>query len=190
MSDDGLGYMMARAFEMADRMQDAFCDDAPKMKNAPGQHPEDPAREALARKVSDVCLKVKGALFTPEKITFDGKTTVVRWTDGTKTVVICRDGDEYDKEKGLLYCYIKKLYGNKGDFYEDFGDVVEADDEAKKKKAAKAEKSAKDTETTEEKACGTKSMDKKPAAKKTAADKKAISKAESAAGKKDGADEA
>ena len=40
MSDDGLGYMMARAFEMADRMQDAFCDDAPKMKNAPGQHPQ------------------------------------------------------------------------------------------------------------------------------------------------------
>lgn len=140
---DGVDLMMTRAFEMANRMQKAYAESAAqekKVKNAPGEHPEDPVREACERRVANVCLKVKDALFTPEKVTFDGKTTVVRWTDGTKTVVICQDGDTYDKEKGLLYCYIKKLYGNKGDFYEDFGGVVKADDDRKAAMAEKAKK--------------------------------------------------
>lgn len=35
-------------------------------------------------------------------------TTIVKWKDGTKTVVKCCESDTYDKEKGLMACIIKK----------------------------------------------------------------------------------
>ena len=40
--------------------------------------------------------------------------TIVKWKDGTKTVVKCCGGDTYDKEKGLMACIIKKLTDNTG----------------------------------------------------------------------------
>lgn len=40
--------------------------------------------------------------------------TIVKWKDGTKTVVRCGEYDTYDKEKGLMACIIKKLTGNTG----------------------------------------------------------------------------
>ena len=45
-------------------------------------------------------------------------TTVVRWIDGSKTMVRCQKGDTFDKEKGLALCYMKKTLGNKGNFNE------------------------------------------------------------------------
>ena len=45
-------------------------------------------------------------------------TTVVRWNDGSKTMVRCQKGDTFDKEKGLALCYMKKTLGNKGNFNE------------------------------------------------------------------------
>lgn len=38
--------------------------------------------------------------------------TVVIWEDGTKTVVKCDPGDEYDPKYGLALCYMKKALGN------------------------------------------------------------------------------
>lgn len=45
-------------------------------------------------------------------------TTVVRWTDGSKTMVRCQGGEPFDKEKGLALCYMKKTLSNKGSFNE------------------------------------------------------------------------
>ena len=45
-------------------------------------------------------------------------TTVVRWTDGSKTMVRCQEGEPFDKEKGLALCYMKRTLGNKGSFNE------------------------------------------------------------------------
>ena len=44
------------------------------------------------------------------------KETIVLWKDGTKTVVTCQEGDEFDKEKGLALCIIKYIFGNIAEF--------------------------------------------------------------------------
>lgn len=54
----------------------------------------------------------------PENVIFHDPATIVYWDDGTKTVVKCGEDDTYDKEKGLALCYMKKYYGNKGNFNE------------------------------------------------------------------------
>ena len=45
-------------------------------------------------------------------------TTVVRWTDGSKTMVRCQESEPFNKEKGLALCYMKRTLGNKGNFNE------------------------------------------------------------------------
>lgn len=54
--------------------------------------------------------------FEIEKVIFNGPATIVKWKDGTKTVVKCQVGDVFDYEKGLAMCFTKKALGNKGDF--------------------------------------------------------------------------
>ena len=51
---------------------------------------------------------------------FNNPVTVVIWTDGTKSIVRCQEGDNYDPEKGLAMAIAKKLYGNKGRYYDIF----------------------------------------------------------------------
>lgn len=47
-------------------------------------------------------------------VIFHNPATIVKWIDGTKTVVKCSPDDVFDKEKGLMACIIKKLTGNTG----------------------------------------------------------------------------
>ena len=56
----------------------------------------------------------------PTNVIFNGPATIVFWNDGTKTIVKCSDGDEYDPEKGLAMAYSKKLFGNKGNYGKHF----------------------------------------------------------------------
>jgi hypothetical protein len=56
------------------------------------------------------------------RVIFNDPATIVLWRDGTKTVVKCRPGEEYDPEKGLAMCIAKKTLGNKGNYYELFKD--------------------------------------------------------------------
>lgn len=51
-------------------------------------------------------------------VIFHNPATIVKWHDGTKTVVKCGHGDKYDAEKGLALCIVKKAMGNKGNYYE------------------------------------------------------------------------
>lgn len=54
-----------------------------------------------------------------EKVIFNNPATIIKWCDGTKTVVKCDEHDTYDPEKGLLIAILKKFFGNKGSFYKD-----------------------------------------------------------------------
>ena len=51
-----------------------------------------------------------------KNVIFNDPATIVFWEDGTKTVVKCQDGDEFDPEKGLAMAIAKKAYGNKGSY--------------------------------------------------------------------------
>lgn len=47
-----------------------------------------------------------------KNVIFHEPATIVYWEDGTKTVVICQEGDIYDEEKGLAMAISKKALGN------------------------------------------------------------------------------
>lgn len=46
------------------------------------------------------------------KVIFNGPATIVIWTDGTKTVVKCMEGDAYSKEAGFALCVLKRILHN------------------------------------------------------------------------------
>lgn len=59
---------------------------------------------------------------TIEKVIFNPPATIILWADGTKTVVKCQsDGlseiEPFDPEKGLAMAFMKKMLGNKGNYY-------------------------------------------------------------------------
>lgn len=47
-----------------------------------------------------------------KNVIFQEPATIVYWADGSKTVVICQEGDIYDEEKGLAMAISKKALGN------------------------------------------------------------------------------
>ena len=51
-----------------------------------------------------------------KKVIFNDPATIVYWKDGTKTVVKCQNGDDFDSEKGFAMAFLKKCWGNKGNF--------------------------------------------------------------------------
>ena len=62
---------------------------------------------------------LKGILYNiPEvkKVIFNDPATIVYWKDCTKTVVKCQNGDYFDPEKGFAMAFLKKCWGNKGNF--------------------------------------------------------------------------
>lgn len=54
-----------------------------------------------------------------KNVIFNDPATIVFWEDGSKTVVKA-DEEPFDKEKGLAMAIAKKIYGNKGNYYELF----------------------------------------------------------------------
>lgn len=54
------------------------------------------------------------------KVIYSGPATIVFWSDKTKTVVKCQDGDEFDAEKGLAMAISKRVLGNQGNYYNTF----------------------------------------------------------------------
>ena len=53
-------------------------------------------------------------------IIFNPPATIVKWYDGTKTVVKVQNGEDYDPEKGLAMAISKKALGNKREYYHTF----------------------------------------------------------------------
>lgn len=66
--------------------------------------------------------ELKHKLFGIEKVIFNKEATVVLWKDGTKTVVKCQDGDNFDKEKGLAMAICKKALGTNAS-HSNFNDI-------------------------------------------------------------------
>lgn len=65
-------------------------------------------------KCGDISIpEIKDVIFSPP-------ATIVFWTDNTKTVVKCQDGDIFDPEKGLAMAISKKALGNRGNYYNEF----------------------------------------------------------------------
>lgn len=62
--------------------------------------------------------------YTIKDVIFNDPATIVLWSDGTKTVVKCRDGEEFDPEKGLALALAKKAMGNKYNYYDVFKKYV------------------------------------------------------------------
>lgn len=60
-----------------------------------------------------------------ERVIFNNPATIVYWTDGTKTVVKCQEGDEFRRETGLAMAIAKKHLGNKGNYNEVFKNFIE-----------------------------------------------------------------
>lgn len=58
-----------------------------------------------------------------KKVIFHNPATIVYWQDKTRTVVKCKDGETFDKEKGLAMCISKKLLGD--DFHSEFRKYTE-----------------------------------------------------------------
>lgn len=53
-------------------------------------------------------------------VIFNNPATIVKWADGTKTVVKVQKDEPYDEEKGLAMAFIKKIYDNKGNYNDIF----------------------------------------------------------------------
>lgn len=50
-------------------------------------------------------------IFAIDKVLFNPPATIVFWLDGTKTVVRCKEGEEFSEWAGIALCLAKKLYG-------------------------------------------------------------------------------
>ena len=62
-----------------------------------------------------------------KEVIFNPPATIIKWEDGTKTVVKCQGDDEYDREKGFVMAYLKKLLGNDNTFNEEINKWVYGD---------------------------------------------------------------
>ena len=52
-------------------------------------------------------------------VIFNYPATIVKWSDGDKTVVKCDKEDKFDERVGFLLCVLKKYYNNNIKFYSD-----------------------------------------------------------------------
>lgn len=75
----------------------------------------------------------------PECVIFNDKTTVVFWSDNTKTIVSCDKDDVFQEEFGFAMACMKKLFGSRANFKAQFENAVrqkpKAQIQLKKKKA-------------------------------------------------------
>lgn len=54
--------------------------------------------------------------FTPDsikKVIYNNPATIIFWSDGTKTIVKCMEGEDYDPEKGFMAAVTKRAFGDK-----------------------------------------------------------------------------
>lgn len=74
---------------------------------------------------SEIARVVYNGLLVPVRypgikdVKFHNPATIVFWTDGTKTVVKCGNGDIFDPEKGLAMAIAKMALGNKGNYFNE-----------------------------------------------------------------------
>lgn len=67
--------------------------------------------KTVDERIGDTAFGIRTILANHKKNAF----TVV-WEDGESTVIHLQEGDDWDDEKALAMCFVKKLFGNKGSF--------------------------------------------------------------------------
>lgn len=70
------------------------------------------------------------------EVIFSGPATIVLWSDGTKTIVKCTEGDKMDYEVGIAMCTLKKLLGESYPYFKKHARKLaeeKKDEELKKK---------------------------------------------------------
>lgn len=99
----------------------------------------------------EACVRGKVGDYGIKEVIFANPSTIVKWTDGTTTVVTCQDNiqnvekdgkkkarikpmpsETYSKEVGLAMCIAKKWAGNKGNYNNIFRKYIEGYTEGKK----------------------------------------------------------
>lgn len=69
-----------------------------------------------------------------EDIIINPPATIVKWADGTKTVVKCQNDEEYDAEKGIALCFMKKMCGNTSNYNEILKTAIAVNEARQNKK--------------------------------------------------------
>ena len=80
-------------------------------------------------------------LFAPndvESVEFHPPATKMIFKDGTSVTAVAQDGDEYDKEIGMMVCILKRMFGGSG--YNNLFRKWIKNDEKKKKDIERANK--------------------------------------------------
>lgn len=57
-------------------------------------------------------------------VIFNPPATIIKWADGTKTVVKTQGDEAYDPEKGFAMAVTKKYFGNEGNYYNEINNWV------------------------------------------------------------------
>ena len=70
----------------------------------------------------DLCNRMS---LTIKDVIFNPPATIVLWMDGTKTVVKDQGEVFYDPEKGMAMAIVKKAFGNKGNYYNQFAKYLD-----------------------------------------------------------------
>jgi len=71
-----------------------------------------------------------------DRIIFNDPATIVFWTDGTKTVVKCQEGQTFNPYFGFCAAIAKKLYGNNSRLNRIVETYLEEDEDPRKDKCA------------------------------------------------------
>lgn len=66
-------------------------------------------KERFLAVIPDTSILVDNAI---KQIIFSGPKTIVLWKDGTKTIVTCGEGDQYDPYVGFCVAVTKKMFGS------------------------------------------------------------------------------
>ena len=75
-------------------------------------------REILKQEEEGEAERAKPVEIAIKDVIYSGPATIIKWNDGTKTMVKCEPDEEYNKEKGFVMAYMKKLLGDKKFFKE------------------------------------------------------------------------
>ena len=87
-------------------------------------------KESKEPKTKKVIPSIKNVIFNPP-------ATIVYWSDGTKTVVKCMEGTEFNKYMGLAMCISEKAIGDKAKCHKLFSKWGEKEITKKKTKQDK-----------------------------------------------------
>lgn len=93
----------------------------------------------------------RGYLFAPndvESVEFHPPATKMIFKDGTSVTAVAQDGDEYDKEIGMMVCILKRMFGGSG--YNNLFRKWIKNDEKKKKDIERANKETEEKKITRE----------------------------------------